>query len=152
MLKSFRAHGLWAERFTDRVYGIGASVASPPDLIAVGPKHVFLCELKAVKGKSLEMASIPMSRLAEHQCIDLMEFDRTDIGHAYVLVMFYEGEKALKRTAFFIPLNYWMAYNMRYDRKSIRLQHLRQDIPHLECKWAGRSSEVGPWLLPGAFK
>lgn len=155
MLASVRSWGWWAERFRDNTFGVGgrtASHESPPDMIAVETlvmqpdwtrPNPILMELKAVKHADLEKASIPLKRCEGHQLERLLAFP----GDALVVVMFYEGDKAQKRSAVMIPAQAWATAADRYGRLSVPLSALREDIPvssHL--RWVGRAAEVGPWV------
>ncbi len=145
MLKSVRSWGWWAERFRDNTFGVGgrtASHESPPDMIAMDisclgiiPK---LMELKAVKANN-----IPLSRCSGHQLKRLQEFP----GEAFVVAMFYEGDRAQSRSAVMIPVGAWATAQQRYDRLSVPLRYLREDLSashHL--RWVGRGAEIGPWV------
>lgn len=154
MLKSVRSWGWWAERFRDNTWNsMAGSNASPPDMICVRPRLIqgapsqigtpVLMELKAVKSTDIEKASIHLGRCAGHQLERLMDFP----GESYVGVMFYEGDRAQKRTAVLIPLTAWVGAQMRYGRLSVRLDALREDLPaqhHL--RWVGRGADIGPWV------
>jgi hypothetical protein len=156
MLASVRSWGWWAERFRDNTFGVGARTAShqsPPDMIAIDPEPIpgvhalwgrpFLMELKAVRHTDLEKASIPLKRCEGHQLERLLDFP----GPSFVVVMFYEGERALKRSAVMIPSQAWAGAVETYGRLSVPLSSLREDLPassHL--RWVGRSAAIGPWV------
>lgn len=156
LLASVRSWGWWAERFRDNTFGVGgrtASHESPPDMICVETlvmqedwtrPNPILMELKAVKHNTdLEKASIPLKRCEGHQLERLLAFP----GDAFVVVMFYEGSRAQKRSAVMIPAQAWATAAERYGRLSVPLSALRDDIPvHQHLRWAGRSAEVGPWV------
>lgn len=154
MLRSVRSWGWWAERFRDNTWdSMQGSNASPPDMICVEPYGYYvkglerhkpiLMELKAVKCKDIEKGMIPLARCEGHQLERLQAFP----GEAYVGVMFYEGNKAQKRSAVMIPVEAWAGAQERYGRLSVRLEALREDIPaHHHLRWVGRAAEVGPWV------
>jgi hypothetical protein len=107
------------------------------------PATAILMELKAVRHHDLEKASIPLKRCEGHQLARLLDFP----GPAFVVVMFYEGERALKRSAVMIASQAWATAAERYGRLSVPLSTLREDIPaHYHLRWVGRSAEVGPWI------
>lgn len=145
-LTSVRSWGWWAERFTDRMWSQGGgSVQSPPDMIAVTcNKLPVLMELKAAGHVSdIEKATIALSRCQGHQLERLLSFP----GEAYVVVMFYEGARALKRCGVMIPAQSWAGASERYNRLSVRLDALREDIPtHQHLRWVGRNADTGPWV------
>mgnify|MGYP003296159755 CR=1 FL=1 len=156
MLTSVRSWGWWAERFRDNTWGsMQGSNASPPDMICVDPvgyeERTNMCnpwpilmELKAVQHPTdIMKATIPLSRCEGHQLERLLAFP----GDAYVVVMFYEGATARKRSAVMIPVQAWVGAQERYGRLSVRLDALREDLGvgcHL--RWVGRTPTVGPWV------
>lgn len=148
MLASVRSWGWWAERFRDNTFGVGARTAShqsPPDMIAVDTFFLIpiLMELKAVRHTDLEKASIPLKRCEGHQLERLLDFP----GDAFVVVMFYEGERALKRSAVMIPAEAWAVADETYGRLSVPLSSLREDLPaRSHLRWVGRSATTGPWV------
>lgn len=155
MLTSVRSWGWWAERFRDNTWGsMQGSNASPPDMIAVEPDGYYvkglyrhapvLMELKAIQHPDdIMKSSIPLSRCDGHQLERLQAFP----GEAYVVVMFYEGPAARKRSAVMIPVEAWVGAEERYGRLSVRLDALREDLAtSLHLRWVGRNAEVGPWV------
>lgn len=155
MLKSVRSWGWWAERFRDNTWGsMQGSNASPPDMIAVQPMYdvnghtkpgyAKLMELKAVQHpKDLMKASIAFKRCEGHQLERLLAFP----GNSYVCVMFYEGQRAVRRSAVLIPAGLWAVGAESYGRLSVPLSALREDLgPSMHLRWVGRGAEVGPWV------
>ena len=143
-LASLRSWGRWAERFRDNTWNpkggkIQGSTESPPDLISVNDDgHAILMELKAVKG-----ISIPLNRLSDHQRTRLQHFP----GSAFVVVMFYLGDRAQKRSAVMIPISVWAGAQRRYGRLSLALADLKRDLPEAcHLTWVGRKANIGPWL------
>lgn len=156
MLKSVRSWGWWAERFRDNTWGsMQGSNASPPDMICVDPAPIWevdcgprprpvLMELKAVThAKDLMKSSIAFKRCEGHQLERLLAFP----GDAYVCVMFYEGQRAVRRSAVLIPAGLWAVGAESYGRLSVPLSALREDLgPSMHLRWVGRGAEVGPWV------
>lgn len=157
MLKSVRSWGWWAERFRDNTFQTRMATAShqsPPDMIAISPRTIGgsltaigsprLMELKAKKHPTdLMKASIELKRCEGHQLERLLEFP----GIASVVVMFYEGDRAQKRSAVMIPVEAWAGAAERYGRLSVPLSALREDLaPNYHLRWVGRGAEIGPWV------
>ena len=148
LLDSVRSWGWWAERFRDNTWNnMQGSSQSPPDMICVSPnKNSFLIEAKAVKVNTIDFldGSIPQKRCDGHQAARLNHFSK--FGFPMVAVLFYT-ERFRSRSAVLVPYDLWADIPETYDRLSVTLRILREDLdPWYHLKWVGRKSAKGPYV------
>ena len=135
----------FVERQVDRMFGSGASVQSPPDLIVNRDGAAYLIECKATKGKS-----IAFDRLSAHQLTYLQKYDAIgECHHGFVACLFYNGQRGSGRVyrAWLVPISYWHDYQYRYPRKSISVGHVEMELGRFELLWvSGRGWELPVWV------
>lgn len=133
---SLEAVDMYAMRIADKIYWNGARIVSeqtPADFLAylscdrlIG----LMFECKATAQKSL-----PFDNLQEHQRAALMQFDKFhDDAKGFIAVNFYDSAGIKNRNeCFIIPIDVWLEYESKGDRKSISMAACFDDERIINC-------------------